>query len=93
MLSRVTDGTELHFGRTRGDTDDHTECGGEKMTAGAHHLDESAHHQLAGVEVGDDTVAQRAYHMYLVVGLLVHELCRRLSSFRYEGQVQLLMAR
>ena len=39
------------------------------------HLDQSAHHLLAGREVGYHAVAQRTYGAYVVVCLLIHHLC------------------
>ena len=40
-----------------------------------YHLDESAHHLLAGREVGNNAVAQRADSADIVVRFLIHHLC------------------
>jgi hypothetical protein len=39
-----------------------------------YHLDEAAHHLLAGVEVGNHTFAQRAHGADIVVCLFIHHL-------------------
>ena len=40
---------------------------------GIHLLDKSADHLLGGIEVGDDTVAQRADGAEVLVGFLMHQ--------------------
>ena len=74
MLGRVAYGTQLYFGRTRGYTNHHAQRRREQTVTSVHHLDQSAHHLLAGREVGNHTVSQRTYGTYIVMCLLIHHL-------------------
>lgn len=48
-----------------------------------HHLDKSAHHLLASVEVGNHTVAQGAYDADAIVGLLIHQLGTSANGYHF----------
>ena len=74
VFCAVAHGTELNFGRTGGDSDDHSYAGCEEMSAGAHHVDQAAHHLFASVEVGNHAVLQRTDHADLFARLFIHEL-------------------
>ena len=73
MLSGVAHSTQFHFGGAGGHTDDHAERRREDALATMNHLDESTHHLFAGVEVGNDAIAQRTNHACLVARLLIHQ--------------------
>ena len=64
--------TQLHLRRTRGYADHRSQGGREKPVSCVNHLDESAHHLLAGREVGYHTVSQRTDGAYVVVRLFIH---------------------
>ena len=74
MFRRVTNGTQLHLGRTRRHADHHPQRGREQAAAGMHHLDQAAHHLLTGREVGNHTVAQRTDGTDVIMRLLIHHL-------------------
>ena len=74
VLCRVADGAKLYFCRARGDANDHAQRVREEMTTRVYHLNQPAHHLLAGREVGNNTVAQRSDGAYIVMRLLIHHL-------------------
>ena len=75
MLGRVAHGTQLYFRTARRNAYYHTERRGKQTVSIVHHLDKSAYHLLAGIEVGNHTVAKRADSTYVLMGLFVHQLC------------------
>ena len=75
MFGRVADGTDFHFRTTRRDTDHHTERRSEPAFASAGHFDQSTHHLLGSVEVGNDTFAERTDRTNIRIGLFVHLTC------------------
>ena len=75
MLGRVANGTQLNLGRAGGDANHHPQRGREQPRTGVYHLDQAAHHLLAGREVGYHAVAQRTDGTYVVMRLFIHHLC------------------
>jgi pyruvate dehydrogenase complex dehydrogenase (E1) component len=62
VFGGIAHGPYLNFGRAGRDTDHDLEIGGEEAAPpAACLLYEAAYHHLRRVEVGDDSVAQRAY--------------------------------
>ena len=57
---------------SRRDADDHLQAGREQGVLEIDHLDHLAHHVFGGLEVGDDTVAQWADGLDVLVGLTMH---------------------
>lgn len=83
MLARVADCTDFNLGAARRDTHHDAQRRREPMVFRAYHLDKSADHQLGGVEVGDNAVAQRADGADARVLLSLHHL----SLFSYGNKL------
>ena len=74
MLCAVAHRTQLHLCTSRRHTDDHPERLRQEMMMHIDHLNESSHHLLACVEVGDDPVLERSARDDVLVCFLMHHL-------------------
>ena len=74
MFRRVAHGAYFDFRRARGYAHDHAQRRREPVVLGAGLLDEAAYHQLGGVEVGDDALAQGAHGAYAGVPFALHQV-------------------
>ena len=85
MLGAVAHSAKLHLGRTRRDTDNHTERRREEAASGVNHLDKAAHHLFASSKVGNHSITEWANSADVVVSLLIHHLCLRTDSNHFVG--------
>ena len=78
VLATVAYGTDLHLGTTRRNTNHHSNGGCEEAVLLRYHLDKSADHHFARLEVGNNAFLERSYGADLLAAAANHLL--RLSS-------------
>ena len=72
LFRRFTDSTLLHLSDTGRNTNHHLHRWSNQRVLGVGHLDELSQHQLSRLEVGNHTVPQRTYRIYLSGGFSLH---------------------
>ena len=72
MFGRIAHGPDLHVGRAGRDADHHFQRRTEQPSVALDHFDQTAQHNLRGVEIGDHAVFQRAYRLDILMGFAVH---------------------
>ena len=74
MLGRVAHSTQLYFSWPTRHAYHHTQWRWEESLTWVNFLYQAAHHLLTRIEVGNDTITQRADDAYLIIRLFVHAL-------------------
>ena len=72
VFGRIAHGPDLHVGRAGRDADHHFQRRTEQSSVALDHFDQTAQHDLRGVEIGDHAVFQRAYRLDILMGFAVH---------------------
>ena len=72
VFGRIAHGPDLHVGRAGRDADHHFQRRTEQPSVALDHFDQTAQHDLRGVEIGDHAVFQRAYRLDILMGFAVH---------------------